>query len=171
MGTKNTPRGLGPIQRRSQNNPTDAAAPVLLPSAQQLLSASSAPNPGNPAQVLFFSHFPYFYTGVLLVSALRICSKDLDGAKDDPTCIPWHSCAPSLPWHESPLAAILLSQQSKEVEFNGKPDQIIHWALSRNELMRVWKEAEADVIFCVFQKCSTISHASDILDVFFCTIL
>lgn len=30
----------------AQNDPMDAAAPVLLPSAQKLISASSAPNPG-----------------------------------------------------------------------------------------------------------------------------
>lgn len=167
MDTKDTLHGLGPTQRSCQNNPMDAAAPVLLPRAQQLLSASPAPNPGISAQVLFGSHFPCFYTGILLVSALRICSKDLDGAKDDPTCTQWHSCAPSLPWHESPLAAILLSQQSKEMEFSGKPDQIIHWALSRSEIMRVWKEAGAALIFWVFQ----LFHNFSCFGCFWCIFL
>lgn len=85
--------------------PHACSSPSPASRAEKLISLSSAPNPCPSAQVLFITHFPHFYIGILLVSALGICSKDSDGAKDDPTCIQWHFCALSLPWHEFPLAA------------------------------------------------------------------
>lgn len=180
-GHKDTLHGQCPIQRSCQNNPTGTSAPVLLPSAEQLISDSSAPNLGTSARVLFVSHFPHLKAALLLSHSftlafcytmpyefvprtgmvLRMIPLAFSGIHVLPACLGMNL----------PLLPILLSQQSKEVEFQGIPDLIIHWVLSSSERVRAQKEAGAALIFWVFQRCSTISHTSDIFDVFFCTIL
>lgn len=160
MGTKDTPHG--PTPRSCHNNPGDAAAPVLLPGHSssfqppQLLIQALLHRCSSPATSHVLCHF------------LCQCLKNLsqDGLRVVPLAGSGIPVPPGLPWHYSPLAA-----PPFEPAKQGTGIQIIHWALSSSEITGVWKEAEAALIFWVFQRCSTISHASDVFDVFFCIIL